>query len=49
MSQAVKLTISPLLLAFALGAAAQSGYQEVALSSSGTIAGTVKCRGHCLV
>ena len=45
MSQAVKLAISSLLLAFALGAAAQTGYQEVSLSSSGTIAGTVKWSG----
>ncbi|HEV2731108.1 MAG TPA: carboxypeptidase-like regulatory domain-containing protein [Terriglobales bacterium] len=45
MSRAVKLAVSSLFLAIAVNAVAQSGYREVSLSSSGTIAGTVKWSG----
>ncbi len=45
MFRAVKLAIASLLLASAVNAAAQSGYQVVSLNSSGTIVGTVKWSG----
>ena len=45
MFQAVKLAVASLLLAIAVNAAAQSGYQVVSLNSSGTIVGTVKWSG----
>src|SRR3989454_9324594 len=45
MFQAVKLSVASLLLASAVNAAAQSGYQVVSLNSSGTIVGTVKWSG----
>ncbi len=45
MFQAVKLAVASLLLASAVNAAAQSGYQVVSLNSSGTIVGTVKWSG----
>jgi len=45
MFQAFKLTVASLLLASAVNAAAQSGYQVVSLNSSGTIVGTVKWSG----
>src|SRR5204862_7185898 len=40
MFRAVKLAIASLLLASAVNAAAQSGYQVVSLNSSGAIVGT---------
>src|SRR5207247_9261398 len=45
MFQAVKFAVASLLLASAVNAAAQSGYQVVSLTSSGTIVGTVKWSG----
>src|SRR5438876_1223097 len=45
MFQAVKFAVASLLLASAVNAAAQSGYQVVSLNSSGTIVGTVKWSG----
>jgi len=45
MFQAVKFAVASLLLAIAVNAAAQSGYQVVSLNSSGTIVGTVKWSG----
>src|SRR5207253_10483169 len=45
MFRAVKLAIASLLLASAVNAAAQSGYQVVSLNSSGAIVGTVKWSG----
>jgi len=45
MFQAVKLAVASLLLASAVNAAAQSGYQVVSLNSSGAIVGTVKWSG----
>src|SRR6266480_6763255 len=45
MFQAVKFAVASLLLAIAVNAAAQSGYQVVSLNSSGAIVGTVKWSG----
>src|SRR5438552_7585082 len=45
MFQAVKFAVASLLLAIAVNAAAQSGYQVVCLNSSGAIVGTVKWSG----
>src|SRR5213592_3171080 len=45
MFQAVKFAVASLLLASAVNAAAQNGYQVVSLNSSGTIVGTVKWSG----
>src|SRR5881398_2236084 len=45
MFQAVKFAVASLLLASAVNAAAQSGYQVVSLNSSGAIVGTVKWSG----
>jgi hypothetical protein len=45
MFQAVKFAVSSLLLAVAVNAAAQSGYQVVSLGSSGAIVGRVKWSG----
>jgi Carboxypeptidase regulatory-like domain len=45
LSQAFKLVASLFWLASAVGAVAQSGYQEVQLTRTGTISGTVKWSG----
>src|SRR5206468_7602485 len=45
MFQAIKFAVASLLLAIAVNAAAQSGYQVVSLNSSGAIVGTVKWSG----